>query len=118
MGILYNHGPCHGIKLWQWNQLTIELWYVPKGFEIEPHSHPAEDLELYHVWGFSRFCRMKDNALKYVDMPLWSGFKHFTVPAGWTHWFSAPATHLVFLNVARWKPGTKPSSASVDFQPS
>jgi len=116
MKLFNTYGPCFGISIYRWKQFTIELWFVPPGYSIPKHSHPREDIELYHVFGKAVFCREFGNDLAKVTMPLWSKLKHFTVPQGWDHWFETNTTWLVFFNVAKWDCLQNPTSASKDFQ--
>ena len=118
MKLFNTYGPCFGISIYQRNQLSVELWFVPPQYEIPAHSHPNEHIELYHVYGrslFSRECPI-DKRHRCAMMDTFSWLQHFTVPAGWNHWFSTTKTWLIFFNVAKWKDGVKPTSASEDFK--
>ena len=118
MKLFHTHDRCRGLTLWRWGRLNVELWFCPAGYEIVPHSHPLEDIELVPLFGWCTFIR--EDALRLVGQRIecsprrW--FRKHSVPAGWVHWFKVGRkVPLVFINVARWKPGVPITSASEDF---
>lgn len=117
MSIFNNHGPCKGITLFRFFQLRAELWYIPAYFNITEHSHPAEDVELIHLFGSSTFYRRDLNTglKESVNVRMFSGFKKFTVKHFHSHWFSINSMPMFFINIQRFLPGCKPVSAAVDF---
>lgn len=116
MKFFNRHKRCFGFMIYRWNRFTVELWFVPPRFTVDEHSHPNEDIELYHVHGKCDFVRRRGvlHSCDSVSMPSFSMLRHFTVPSGWNHWFSTTDSWLVFFNVAKWK--VEPTSASVDFK--
>lgn len=117
MKLFNRHESCVGITLWRFGQLNIELWYCPSGYTIKEHSHPEEDIELYYLFGNSHFFRKSPSGTTEVAVPH-IPFKHFTVKAGWSHWFTVSRLPLIFINKATFKREFKPKSASVDFKSS
>ena len=120
MNLFNTHGPCRGISLLRWGNLTMELWFCPPGYRIEEHSHPHEDIELVFLWGealFKSTSKRKGNLSQsfYATSPH-DTLKHFTVESGDVHSFVVSRKWLVFLNIARWKDGYIPTSAAKDFQ--
>jgi cupin superfamily acireductone dioxygenase involved in methionine salvage len=112
--LINRHRECWGIKLWKWNNFQIELWYCPNGFEIQPHSHDNQDIELTYLWGNAVFFRkFQDGETNSFDtLFAWPG-KTFSIPAGTLHWFTVSNKPLIFINREQWK--TKPTSAAIDF---
>lgn len=118
MSIFRKYDTCRGILLFKWGQLTVELWYCPAGYVIPEHSHLDEDIELVYLMGQSTFYRRQSfGAEEESFKPRWKHFlKSFTIHRGWSHRFDVGLVPLLFLNVARWRSGVKPTSASVDFK--
>lgn len=118
MNIIRHHESCVGIQMFKWNQHTAELWYCPAGYNIQKHSHPNEDIELMYICGQTTFYRQwHAESIEESFAPRWYHvFRSFTVPPNWPHRFSVGKWPLVFINFAKWKVGTKPTSASVDFE--
>lgn len=120
MKLFHSYGPCRGITLFSWGRLNIELWYAPRNYEIVEHKHSNEDIELMFLFGKSTFFRRKFKTMPEesvnVSFPR-SLFKCMTVPAGYFHRFTVNRfSPLVFINIERWKPGVRITSASMDFQ--
>jgi hypothetical protein len=115
--VFHRYDCCRGITLWRWGQFNIEAWWCPRWYEIVPHSHPNEAIELVPLWGHATFYRQSPEGVVEsvcVDHRRW--FRRHTVPMGWRHWFTVGASHpLVFLNLSWWRQGVKPSSAADDF---
>lgn len=106
---------CIGIVLWKYKQRFVQLWYCPSGYNITPHSHPKEDVELMYLFGSATFYRKTKNVPEEFYTPKWfNAFKKFTVPAGTYHWFSVSCLPLVFINLSKFKEGHKAVSASED----
>jgi hypothetical protein len=106
------------MTLFKWGKRLIEIWFVPRNYEIPRHSHPSEDIELMFIFGDAIFCRMVDSE-KFIHskhVTLKNIFSTFTVKAGTIHWFhSRHKLPLIFINFSKWS--TTPTSASVDFKP-
>jgi len=118
------HEGCVGLRLFKWGQRSVQLWYCPKGYTIEKHSHDLQDIELCFLYGEAWFYKtgvkvspsVRD--IKYVKVSgIGNPFKTFSIPAGTVHWFSVSNKPLWFLNYAKWKPGYNPTSAAIDFVP-
>ena len=117
MKLFERHESCVGLRLWKWNQLTVHVWYCPKGYVIEQHSHEDQDIELMFVKGEATFYKLDKNVLKAGIIQGWGNpFKLFSIPAGTVHWFEVSNRALIFINFARWKVNTTPTSAAVDFK--
>lgn len=113
--LINRHEDCVGITLWKFGQTNIELWYCPAGYEIQPHSHPKEHIELMFIAGKATFYRIKNMTQSFT--PRWYHmFRRFTVTPGRVHWFSVSHRALIFINIARFIDGHKPTSAAVDFE--
>lgn len=126
MSIINYHESCVGIVLFKWRQKFIQLWYCPKGYEIKPHSHPEEDIELMYLFGSTVFYRQNQN-INYIIRgwldnpesykPKWYNvFRRFSVPANTKHWFIVSKWPLIFINFSTFSEGNKPKSAAVDFK--
>lgn len=120
MSLINRHGPCVGIKLFSYGQRFVQLWYIPPGYTIEPHSHDDEDIELMYLCGKTVFFKDKGGdpivVIPERFKPRWYHiFRKFTVKAGTVHWFSTTNTPLIFINFSKFLPGNKPRSAAKDF---
>jgi len=114
-----SHEGCRGVTLWRGKKKHVELWYCPKNYQIAVHSHPQEDIELMYVFGKATFVRIDfRNVYEHLRLNRWWFLHRFTVPAGWNHYFTVSNWPLVFINIATFKEGKTPTSASVDFLPS
>jgi hypothetical protein len=115
--IFNSHGPCKGVTLFRFFQLRVELWMIPSYYNIEEHTHPAEDVELIHLFGRSIFYRrnLNDMLVENRPVPAFSWFKKFTVKHYHSHWFSINSTPMFFINIQRFLPGCQPKSAAEDF---
>lgn len=112
------HEGCVGLRLFKWGQRSVQLWYCPKGYTIEKHSHDLQDIELAFIYGQAWFYKLQHNIVKSAKVAgLGNPFKTFSIPAGTVHWFSVSSRSLWFVNYARWKTGYTPTSASIDFVP-
>ena len=119
-GLIRFYEQCVGISLPAIGRYKIELWWCPSGYKIIPHSHDNQDIELCFLFGHdTTFYRKKQEEL-FSDSytPNWPKDigKVFTISAGTIHWFEVSKWPLVFINFEKWKPGIKPTSASVDFK--
>lgn len=113
------HEKCTGIVLFKWRQRFIQLWICKRGYEIKPHSHPEEDIELMYLFGKTVFYRKHETYpdVNEVYKPKWYHvFRTFTVKAGTIHWFTVSSLPLVFINFSKFKKGYKAKSAAIDFK--
>src|SRR5579859_3900335 len=103
MKIINRHKSCIGITLFRLFNLNIELWYCPRGFKIEPHSHPEEDIQLMYLFGKTTFYLVHESIGGKRFIPKWYHFGHcFSVPAGFEHWFVVSKWPLIFINFAKF----------------
>lgn len=128
MTLFNRHERCIGLTLWRFGQKNIELWYCPSGYEIKPHSHPNEKIELMYLFGDTEFFRIVEKMHDFVFgkhmgvrsesfKPKWYHvFRKFTIDYGVVHWFKVSKLPLIFINIATFKDGHKPVSAAVDFK--
>jgi quercetin dioxygenase-like cupin family protein len=118
--IVNRYGPCVGLTLWKWGRTKVELWLVPAGYVIPPHSHPSEDIELMLVKGNGTYLYRVNEETNVTDAIVCKFPRHFgrrfTIPAGFVHGFSVSARSLMFINFAKWKPGVTVTSAAIDFK--
>lgn len=121
MSIINRHERCMGIRLWKSKTRFIQLWYCPRGYEVKPHSHNDQHIELMYLFGKTTFFREQK---QYVLVgrkgesysPKWYHmFRKFTVIAGQVHWFTVSSLPLVFINFATFIDGKHPISAATDF---
>lgn len=110
---------CRGISFSSFKQWKIEIWYAPRGYEIQPHTHENEDIKLVFLFGHNiRFHRRKKDA--FLGQSFLARFENigkiFTINAGDEHSFTVSNWPLLFMNIEKWKDGIKPSSASQDLQ--
>ncbi len=116
MKLINRHGPCRGITLFRLFSYNIELWFCPKGYTIEKHSHPKEEIELMFIKGDTTFYRLSSFGEVQYYIPAWTDiFQTFSVKPGQVHWFSVSNKSLIFINFSRFIDG-KPTSAANDFQ--
>lgn len=119
MKIINRYGPCVGVTLFRFRRLNIELWYCPANYTIVEHKHPSMDIELVLLFGWTTFMRRERKSdvqqCAAAKFPF-HACKKYTVPAGWFHSFSTGKVPLVFINVEKWKPNIKITSAAEDFQ--
>ena len=118
MSVFNSYGPCRGITLFRYEQLRVELWYIPAGYDIVEHRHPKEDVELMYIFGSSAFFR-RDIRVGMPEMfePKFPRdlFKTFSVKHFHSHWFSVGKIPLVFINFQTFLAGNEPVSAADDF---
>lgn len=115
--IIHRHDNCWGFKLFQFGQRMVQVWFCPRGYLIERHSHEDQDIELAFVYGRAIFCKTKGDKVKSaVVSGFGNPFHTFSVPAGTIHWFSVSDRPLIFINYSKWKKGIKPTSAAIDFK--
>jgi hypothetical protein len=120
--IFHRYDYCRGLTLWRKGQRNVEAWWCPSGYEIIPHSHPNETIELIPLFGWATFHRQKKVAGEWlpaesvvVTPRRW--FRKHTVPMGCLHWFTVGRRMpLIFLNVSVWRDGVKPTTAAEDFE--
>jgi hypothetical protein len=94
----------------------IEIWYLPKNYEIKPHSHPNIHLSIFFLFGNNIwFLKRKGERVCAKLNKWWNIFRRFTVDQGNVHWFKNDGRFpLIFLNLERWS--SKPTSASQDIK--
>lgn len=110
------HESCIGIRLFKSSRWFIQLWVCMPNYEIKPHSHDEEDIELMYILGKTTFYRKNGEVQSFT--PKWYNvFRKFSIPAGTIHWFTVSNLPLIFINFAKFKQGIVPKSASIDFQP-
>lgn len=126
MTLFNRHEKCVGLTLWRFGRRNVEIWYCPRGYEIKPHSHPNERIELMYIFGKTTFFRRKPdyNFAGYwlpqeeSFKPKWYHiFRCFTVDYGQIHWFKVSNLPLIFINFSKFWQGYKPTSAAIDFKP-
>lgn len=125
MSLINRHEKCLGITLFRFKQFRLEIWFCPKGYSIEEHCHPSQDIELMYLYGEATFCRRRilnwkfpENSpieMKIVRFPK-DIFHRFTVKHCDSHWFSVSEKMLIFLNFQKFLPGKSPISAAIDFK--
>jgi hypothetical protein len=117
MKLFNRYESCVGLTLFRLFKYNIEIWYCPKEYEIVPHSHPEEDIELMYIFGKTTFFRQCYSGAPILSVIPRMPFKCHSVPAGYIHWFKVSKTFpLIFINIAKFRRGFKPKSASVDFK--
>lgn len=120
MSIINRHERCVGIRLWKSKTRFIQLWYCPRGYEVKPHSHNDQHIELMYLFGKTTFYRhgVISNPSGYIESfsPRCKHIlKRFTVKTGQRHWFTVSSLPLVFINFATFVDGKRPVSAAEDF---
>jgi len=131
MNLINRYEKCVGLTLWRFGQHNVELCNCPSDYEIKPHSHDNEHIELMYIFGRTTFWRHGKDTAKYIKhnnpfvattyesfSPKWYHiFRKFTVLPKQVHWFKVSNRPLIFVNFARFLDGHKPTSASIDFHP-
>lgn len=113
--MLFNrHERCIGLRLWKSKTRFVQLWYCPRGYRVEPHSHNDEQIELMYLFGKTTFFRLS-SVVESLSPRWYHMFKSFTVKAGQVHWFTVSTMPLVFINFATFLNGKEPTSAAIDF---
>lgn len=120
MTLFDRHERCVGLRLWKSKTRFVQLWYCPRGYEVELHSHNDQNIELMYLFGKTTFSRINVDNVNHLFTetftPKWKHiFRKFTVKAGQLHYFSVSTLPLVFVNFATFLPGNKPVSAAIDF---
>lgn len=120
MSIINRHERCVGIQLWKSKTRFIQLWYCPRGYEVKPHSHNDQHIELMYLFGRTTFSRINSDDVNclYTEMhtPSWYNmFRKFTVKPKQLHWFTVSSLPLIFINFAMFIDGKRPVSAAIDF---
>lgn len=108
---------CRGLAFPSWGKYKLELWYCPRNYEIQPHSHNNVDIKLYFLFGNNiAFYRKKQSQFlpDFYYARWWNIGTKFNIKAGDTHYFKVSSFPLIFLNFETWH--IKPTSASVDLQ--
>lgn len=114
--LINRHEKCWGIVLFKWRQKFIQLWYCPAGYNIQPHSHPEEDIELMYIAGTTTFTRVINLRAQSFTPKWYHIFQTFSVKAGTYHYFKVSKWPLIFINFSTFKKGFKPKSAAIDFK--
>lgn len=120
MTLFNRHERCYGLTLFRAFQWNVEIWVCLPGYEIKPHSHPNEHVELMYLFGRTTFYRINVNDVNNLFTESFTPckkniFKTFTISPGTIHWFKVSTWPLVFINFARFLDGHKPVSAAKDF---
>jgi hypothetical protein len=93
-----NH--CYGLTLWSWRK-RIELWLCFSG--VPKHSHPGQHVEIVPLFGYAVFSRVKPGrncfTIQSLEISPRKWFRAFSIPDGWTHWFTLNRKPLLFLNI-------------------
>jgi len=106
---MHRHNGCIGFTLFRFGRKQLELWYAPKGEEIEPHIHKKIDSTLIILGG-----EMEGNIAGHKGKTGWYDFlRRFKIPAGTVHSAKVTGRFCLFLNYEKWT--GKPSSAAKDF---
>lgn len=105
---------CFGLSLPAFGRFKLEFWFICPRYEIKPHSHPNQDIELMLLFGHNVLLTRNGN--EKFKAKIWNIFKVFSIPAGVTHTFSVSRFPLIFMNIEKWKVGVKPTSAADDFK--
>ena len=118
MSIINRHGPCFGITLYRWFNTRAEIWFIPKNYTINEHTHPNEDVELCFIAGRTDFCRRNLYTDKVESaVTTWrSLFTCFSVKHYHSHWFRTATYPLIFINFQTFIGNHTPVSAAVDFK--
>jgi len=115
--ILFKHETCWCLTLFRSKHNNIEIVFCPKGYKIQPHTHPNINIELVFLFGRAVFHRISNltgkKSIK-VEFPYSFG-KHFSIAHNHKHWFEVSTLPLIFINWEKWLNGIKPTSAAVDF---
>ncbi len=108
---------CVGLSFKPRGRRKIEIWFVPRKYEIIPHSHPNQDIKLIFLFGHNiNFYRRKLNALlpDFFRAKFWNIGKSFNIRAGDIHYFKVSSFPLLFLNIEQWHTDNI-TSAATDF---
>lgn len=119
MKMVNRYKECWGLSLFKWGRYKIEIWYAPRGFKIEKHKHPNQDIRLYFIFGHgTTFYRQRDTANESIvaerTIAWWNIGARFNILRGDYHWFTVSRFPLIFMNIEKWY--IKPTSASEDFE--
>lgn len=130
MSIINRHERCVGVTLFRGKKHNVEIWYCPRGYEVKPHSHNDQHIELMYLFGKTTFHRQTFGQLsgkpgdtfrrlfvtKEEFTPTWKHvLKKFTIKPGQRHWFTVSSLPLIFINFATFIDGKRPVSAAIDF---
>lgn len=106
---MHRHNGCIGLTLFRFGRKQLEVWYAPKGEEIEPHVHKKIDSTLIILGG-----EMEGNIDGRIGKTGWYDFlRRFNIPSGTIHSAKVTGRFCLFLNYEKWT--GKPSSAAIDF---
>ncbi len=117
MRFINRHDNCIGFRIWKWGRTQYELWFCPRYYNIERHSHDDQDIEIIFLYGSPWFWRQENG----VVTEGWPRFPHnfcdvFSIRAGVLHSFYTGRLPMIVLSKERWKEGAKMTSAAVDFK--
>lgn len=115
MSIINRHEKCVGIRLWKSKTRFIQLWYCPRGYDVKPHSHNDQHIELMYLFGKTTISRITSQTVEWFTPKWYHIFRKFTVRKGQIHWFTVSSLPLVFINFATFIDGKRPVSAAIDF---
>jgi hypothetical protein len=91
-----------GIQLFYWNNISIAVWYMPKGTKLSVHKHPRQNIELIPLVFMGRVTlnrKRYNEKIQSVDCKM---FKAYSTPEGYYHFFSNRTGFIVYLNVITW----------------
>jgi len=109
MGLIHRHNRCLGLKLFRYRKTQIEIWFCPKGEQIEPHTHLEADITIVPLAG-----RMAGRIGERCGIAGWSDiFRRFCVPRGTVH-SARMLSPCIFMGIERWNTDLI-SSAATDF---
>jgi quercetin dioxygenase-like cupin family protein len=111
VSILHRHKDCRGITLLRHGRINIELWYVPAGQNIEPHSHKNFSSSIFILLGKGLSCKIKEGVVKKTNEVR----RLFSFSRDTVHWFESESKRIptIFINVEKWN--GEPTSACKDF---
>lgn len=99
---------CHGVIIPLLGRRQLELWFCPPGSYVPKHIHPDIDSFIVHIWG--KVTVYKEQ--KQRELPIFSLFKSFKIPALISHGFTSYNNWFVFLNIEKWRPGISKTTAA------
>ncbi len=111
--MLKKYESCIGITLFKFRKICIEIWYFPSHYEITPHKHPRENIEVLYIFGSAVFYRISPETNEKQSAKMNFIPRFLTVPAGWIHGFRVSKFPLIAINFAKFIDGDA-TSASED----
>ena len=121
---------CVGITLFRFGRYKLELWFVPRDYACEEHTHELSSGEFFVLYGKDReiwrtvkgpwvkdYLQWRTSKREQYNISNRTYFKWLSVRAGTPHGFSRGATPMVFLTLTKWKKDAKITSPAIDFHP-